>query len=147
MDFDKPKYMSEMKALVRHAFHAFQQMGAAESVFVVSIWTDPDAAASSVSVETRQHSLEFLGTRNRINDSPADFRYRDIAECDHISFPALWEEITLGNCWEYLEPALIEVANEAIRVLSNWPVEEDAILGVNSRRDWFEHRFALRPAA
>ena len=147
MHFDKPKYMTEMEALINNAFHAFRQTEDAEAAFVVSIWTDPDAAASSVSVETRQHSFEFLGTRDRINDSPADFRYRDIAECDHRSFPALWEEATSGECWDLLEPALIEVANDAIRVLSNWPVEEDAVLGVNSRRDWFEHRFALQSAA
>ena len=147
MRFDKAHYLTEMAALVRQAFKSFQSVEPTARAYVVSIWTDPDAAASSVSVETRHHTAEFIGTVDGFNDSPADFQYRDLAECDHASFPPLWEERTSGECWDVLEPALLEVAKDALSVFSACSLEENAILGVNGRRDWFEHRFSLQYAA
>jgi hypothetical protein len=137
----------------------------------VSIWTDPDAAVSAVSVETLEHSLVRVEEANRYDDrwreyllergntemaalfgvatrncNPADFAFRDIATLDHASFDRLWEELSAGDCWNVLEPALREVAGETAASFSGFALHTDAVLGVNSRRDWFDHTVPLAPA-
>ncbi|MEN7344284.1 MAG: hypothetical protein AAAFM81_15135, partial [Pseudomonadota bacterium] len=77
MNFDRVLYRLEMRSLVDNAVHGFQRLESADPVLAISIWTDPNAACSAVSIETLANSAEFLGTTDQINDSPADFLYRD----------------------------------------------------------------------
>jgi hypothetical protein len=139
-----PKYYEEMTALFEQAHAAFLKRGVGQRIFVISIWTDPDAAASAVCFETRSHSDKFTGVPGTVNDSPADFEYRDIAECEHASFPQLWEEHSSGVCWDELEPALEMAADIAAGIFRSLPLEENITLAINSRRDWFDKRWTLR---
>ena len=147
MDLDQIKYLDEMSELFERVRLKFEKERPIDRIFVISIWTDPDAAASSVSLESRSHSDMFTGTPGVPNDSPADFEYRDFSECEHSSFPKFWEENTSGACWGELEPALVAAANNAIRLFEKMPLEPDAVLGVNSSRDWFDRRWALNSSA
>ncbi len=146
MKFDRQRYLEEMTRLFESARDQFLERTTDTVIFVISVWTDPDAAASAVSFETRAHSDAFTEMPGVPNDSPADFQFRDIAKCDHLSIPGLWEETTSGGCWNDLEPALNEAAEIAARVFASLPLEENATLGVNSRRDWFDQRWALNTA-
>ena len=143
MKFDKKRYFEEMTRLCEAARDQFLEQATGARIFVISVWTDPDAAASAVSFETRSHSDQFTENPGVPNDSPADFQFRDIAECDHLSFPKLWEEATSGGCWNDLEPALVGAAEIAAGIFVSLPLEDNATLGINSRRDWFDRRWTL----
>jgi hypothetical protein len=139
-------------------------------LYTASIWTDPDAAVSCVSFDTREHSDEqvlrsnewsrahyerlmaegqadeaklFLPNEGR-NCNPADFLFRNIAKVKHASFESGWEQAAGDNCWDHLEPALHKVAARAAAAFSDLRLDRDAILGINSRRDWFDQHWPLR---
>ncbi len=146
MSLDKSKYLEEMTELFERARSRFLEEASSNQIFVISVWTDPDAAASAVSFETRSHSDSFTGTPGVVNDSPADFEYRNFAEYEHQSFPKYWEEGTSGSCWDVLEPALEIAADIAAGLFETLPLEINATLAINSRRDWFDRRWTLNRA-
>ncbi len=138
-------------------------------IYTVSIWTDPDAAASAISLDTYENSLDkiskanawskkehnrlmaegdvemaklFLPNEGR-NCNPADFAFRNLAEITHASFKPLWEEATKGQCWDQLESALTKVAEIGRVEFEELSLHPQAVLGINSRRDWFDSHWSI----
>ena len=142
-DFDARLYRLEMSQLLALAKEKYLNATTKPRVFVMSIWTDANAAASAIALETLQHSTEFTGDSAIHNDSPADFEYRFFAECDHKSFPLNWEESSQGTCWLTLNEELKKVGELALTVLSGFEFESNAIIGINSDRDWFDTQWKI----
>jgi hypothetical protein len=166
MVFDQAAYREEMHDLLHKARDAARQRLGIERVYSVSIWTDPDAAVSAVSVDTRAHSsaqltalstwaheqvAKYAGTAEAEftecllnlpdrNVNPADFAYADLATKRHISFPHHWAADTARGCWQFRGPALAGVADEALQLFAALPLDWDAELGVNSAHSWYTAR-------
>jgi hypothetical protein len=164
--FDETLYHLEMSRLLVDAAEALRQRHPRLVVYTVSIWTDPNAAASAVSFDTAQNSAEKvaqaaewaaghyaravaakdLATAEQFaprdgpmrNVNPADFALRAVSEIDHQSFVPGWEERSAGRCWVELEPALERVRASALELYSELTLHEDAVLGSNSRSTWFD---------
>jgi len=157
-----------MRDLLRAARAAARRRLGSARVYSVSIWTDPDAAASSVSIDTRSHSADHLATLTSWahgqvakqpgmdrdlteallklpdrNINPADFALADLVVRKHTSFPAHWASNSEGACWDVLGPALERVAQEAVQLFAELPLDLEAELGVNSAHDWYDHRRAF----
>lgn len=102
MKFDEKRYLEEMRDLIDRAIAAFEARPEKPVVYTVSIWTDPDAAASAVCIDTEVNSQRFVAGVNEYNRvkreqfladgdekmaklfgvatrncSPADFAFRD----------------------------------------------------------------------
>ncbi len=171
MDWDPQKYLFEMQALVDLAMQLWAD-GDQEPIYTVSIWTDPNAGASAISIDTKASSAKFIKKVNAFNKkererllaegeaemaalygiesrncSPADFEFRDFAEFRHRWFPPNWEENSDGACWELLLPILRQVASHAGAEFAKLSHEPDAILGINSSRDWFDEEFGFGDGA
>jgi hypothetical protein len=169
--FDRERYVREMLDLVARGCAKLRRERPYLRVYTVSIWTDPDAAASAINFDTLAHSraqveafevyraetreellragrIELAGAWERParprNENPADFLLRWFADADHWSVPRRWEERSGGACWAELKPALDEVAGRALPMLAELDLEVDAILGVNGRKDWFERTWPIR---
>lgn len=170
--FDKSKYLAEIAALVLGATEQFAREHFGVEVYTVSLWTDPNAAASAFSFDTAEHSTAAVGQGavwarahfERLlaegdheqaklflpshpgarNVNPADFAFRNFGLVEHESFPKFWEEDSGGACWDELEPALIEAAQAARPVLERIRLHADAVFGVNSREDWFAVYWPLK---
>ena len=166
MDFNLVLYRREMEDLLRLALSVAEERLGGERVYSFSIWTDPDAAVSAISIDTRSHSaaqLSILGAFARSMDekyagtpheqftkpllrlpegnlNPAAFAYRNLAMADHASFPRHWATETDGRCWQLLGPALHDVAYDARAKIANLLLEPDAEVGVNTASDWYTHR-------
>ena len=138
-------------------------------LYTASIWTDPDAAVSCVSFDTRENSneqvrldnewsrkqydrlmaggradeAELFRPNNGRNCNPADFKFHNVAQITHASFELHWEQAAGDDCWDQLEPALEKVAEHARLEFSALRLESDAILGINSRRDWFDQHWQI----
>ena len=167
--FNKDEYISEMRALLAQARANLQAQQPAVTAYTVNIWTDPDAACSAVNIDTIKNSQWRVDKSNRYsaaererllavgdtdmaalfmpqsgrNANPADFAVAGIAECEHTSFPQGWEQASDGECWDTLEPALLEVGELARVAFADLPLHPEAELSVNSRRDWYDHTWAL----
>lgn len=134
------------------------------TVYTISIWTDPNAAASSVSFDSKINSdsvvaasnewsrkyydqyiavgdleqaklFEPTGTRNC---NPADFELRDFVEVSHAAMPLNWETKSKGKCWDRLEPLLKEIGAYAFTKADQLTLDRDLELSVNGRNDWYE---------
>ncbi|HKO20197.1 MAG TPA: hypothetical protein VJU82_15070, partial [Acidobacteriaceae bacterium] len=166
MEFAQETYRKEMRDLLRAAHDAAQRRLGDELIYTISIWTDPDAAMSAVSIDTREHSLahiaalsswaheqvaKYSGTmENELEEAllnlpdrdinPANFAYVDLAIKRHVSFPHDWAAETDGACWQYLGPALQTVAEEALQLFAASPLDPEAEVGVNAANDWYAAR-------
>lgn len=163
--FDKSLYIKEMTKMVDEAARRLQIEKPTFKIYTASIWTDPNAAASSISFDSKENSLtnvkkstkwskkyyvQYLAEGNleqaelfkpievTRDCNPADFELRDFEETIHKSFPESWESVTEGQCWKKLEPALIEVGNFAFEKIKSLNVEYDFELSINSERDWYD---------
>ena len=146
--FNRQQYLNEIAALLVLAKTNLREQAPDAVVFTVNVWTDPNAAASAVSFDTREHSNRMIAFRNRRQgktvyqgriQNPADFAYSNISECIHGSIPIGWVEASEGGCWDILEPILLEVRDMTQREFFDLPRDEAAELSVNSRRDWYDH--------
>lgn len=174
MKFDQQRYRDEMRTLVESAKTQFRDQHPDVIVYTISIWTDPDAAASAVNFDTRQHATEQLQASNDWgqkyhdqymadgdverarqftplpldgrNTNPADFAYPLYAEIQHQSFPEGWEQDSDGACWDVLEPALRHVGESARVAFAELLLHPEAELGVNSRHDWYDEAWPLLSA-
>jgi hypothetical protein len=170
MEFDVQRYLREMQQLVATGCLRLAVRHPRVRVYSVSVWTDPDARGSAISFDTlansrlkvaasdryrkRQHA-ELLREGDRAmarlfakpsrdrNSNPADFAFRSFHEVNHRSMPALWEERSDRRCWTELEPALREVAKLVLPTLAELRLEKGAVLGINSRRDWFDRTWPI----
>ena len=71
--------------------------------------------------------------------NPADFAYPNVAERAHASMPIEWEDTSEGECWNILEPVMLEVRDLASRAFADILLDSDAELSVNSQEDWYDH--------
>jgi hypothetical protein len=163
--FDKALYLKEMKKMVDEAINRLQAEKPSLSIYTVSIWTDPNAAMSSINFDSKENSLAKVEKANEwsikyyeqylaegdleqaelfkpINGTrivnPADFLLRDFEQIKNRSFPANWEGDTDGKCWKHLNPALTEVGDYAFLRIKNLNVENGFELAVNSEQDWYD---------
>ena len=147
--FNREQYLGEIAELLARAKANLKDQAPEAIIYTLNVWTDPDAAASAVSFDTKlssDHMIAFqnrrFGEQNSLRgriQNPADFAYSGIAECVHSSIPQSWGEESKGGCWDILEPVLLEVRDMARREFSGLPLDEAAELSVNSRRDWYDH--------
>jgi hypothetical protein len=172
VEFDERTYLREMEELLESARAAFLKLPDAPAAYTISVWTDPEAGISTVSVDTAEHSAQAVAKSNvwsaqqresylsagneRMadlfrpidrNTNPADFRYRELVTCVHAAFTAGWESESGGQCWDQLEPVLLRVATRAAVLFGSVPLALDATLAVNSRRDWFDATVPLSARA
>ncbi|MBI1374639.1 MAG: hypothetical protein GC159_18125 [Phycisphaera sp.] len=172
MEWNETLYKLEVEQLIDRAVDLLLQDHSSIHIYTVSIWTDPDAAISALSIDTEEHSKSHVESHGAYNAkqrkywldagdeemanlfnneldrcrNPADFELRNLVKCEHQAFEPLWAERTEGQCWDVLEPALLQIADYAVERFNKLRLADDAMLGVNSRRDWFDHTHAL-PAA
>ena len=172
MRFEEELYQEEMGRLLRAAYGALSTEYPDVVVYSASICTEPDARVSAVSFDTRQNSEAMVARMARWardqharmlaedpqaaaallrvparNTNPADFAVRDIVEVRHKAFDPHWEESSGGRCWDLLEPALERAAAVALEIFSRLPLDQDAELGVSTRRDWYGRTWTLGPPA
>ena len=55
-----------------------------------------------------------------------------------MTCPENWESETESNCWQQLEPALIEIAEIYFPKIKNLDVEQGFELSINSDKDWYD---------
>lgn len=170
LDFQEDVYLEEMGRLLRDARDRLTNDLPDAEVYTVSVWTDPDAAVSVVSVDTLENSaaktrgqaewdadqyrtlvsegdLEmaalFLPEPTRITN-PADYLIPHLVRIRHMSFPRSWGSLTGGGCWEVLEPALRAVGRMALQVLHPIRSHPDCRISVNGRSDWYLSSWPLK---
>ena len=163
--FNKALYQQEMNSLIDVAFKRINREKPKFRIYTISIWTDPNAAASSISFDSKDNSLgnvqksnewnkkyydEYLAEGDlkqaelfRLNEgtrqgNPADFELKDFEEISNKSFPRNWETKTGGKCWKELQPALIQIGNYAFNKSKNLNLEEGFELSINSKEDWYD---------
>ena len=162
--FDEALYQIEMTRLLQDAAAVMRRDYPSLVIYSVGIWTDPNAAVSAVSVDTKENSdaklatltawayarqadalaagdpemAVLLGTLPPRNRNPADFMLREVASTEHRSFPPRWEDDSQGDCWEDLASALRTVRAEAVEVFSGLWLHTEAELAVNSASDWYD---------
>jgi hypothetical protein len=162
-------YLDDMRKLVDVAIATWKHTKNSDPIFTVSIWTDPDACVSAISIDTRSNSERCLKEANEWSKqhydrlmaagetaeaelflpavgrawNPADFEFSELESAEHTCFPRNWAEISDGTCWEQLEPALADVAQYAIARFADLNTEKGAVLGINSHRDWIDKTWEL----
>ena len=170
MGFDKAQYQSEMRAMVDTAIERMKTEHPNYEVFTASIWTDPNAGASSISFDSKAHSEQQMikanewnkkhydqfiaaGDYNRAklyepstdrNENPADFDLVDFEEAQHEHIELNWEYESDGDCWHELEPALKEAGDYAFYKLKALNQHQDFELSVNGQQDWYEFTWPNR---
>jgi hypothetical protein len=167
--FDAVLYQVEMSRLLRDAADAVRRHHRGLVIYTVSVWTDPNAAVSAVSVDTRENSeaqlaelaawaqarraealaagdpamAALLGALPPRNRNPAGFALREIASVEHRAFPANWDEVSRGDCWLELGPALSKVRADAVNQFAGLSLHPEAELAVNGPRDWYDEPVRL----
>ena len=63
--FEREHYFEEISALLSAAKTNFLAQNLKASVYTINVWTDPNAAASAVSFDTREHSESVIAYQNR----------------------------------------------------------------------------------
>lgn len=165
MSFNSKLYKEEMLGLINEAINKMKETHADFEIYTASIWTDPNACASAISFDTLENSKKRIQKSNEWNKkhhdrlieeedyeqaelfkpikgrnvNPADFELRDFGTTDHQSFELDWEENSSGDCWDELEPALIELGEYAFKKMQELNIKNDFELSVNGRNDWYEY--------
>ena len=171
--FDETLYLIEMARLVRDAADVMHREHPSQVIYSVSIWTDPNAAMSAVSIDTKENSdatlarltawayarqaealaagdpeiAVLLGTLPQRNRNPANFAFRELMSAEHRSFPSSWEQTSQGDSWQELGSALRIVRADALEVFSSFALHAEAELAVNSESDWYDRPVPLLPQA
>lgn len=166
MPFNKENYLTEMKSMVDQAIERLKAEKPEFLIYTVSIWTDPNAAASSISFDSQQNSAREVEQSNAFdkeqyeeyiaegdlesaelfkpetwvqrNCNPANFELRDFKETNHPDIPINWEYEKGGRCWPQLTPALTKIGNYAFEKIRTMTVEPGFELAVNGKKDWYE---------
>lgn len=172
MAFDKENYLTEMKSMVDKAIERLKAEKPEFVIYTVSIWTDPNAAASAISFDSHRNSLLKVRESNEFdkqqyeeliaegdfesaqlfkpetwmqrNCNPADFELRDFEEIHHPDIPINWEYEKGGRCWPQLKPALTEIGNYAFKKIQTMPIEPDFELAINSKKDWYDKIWKIK---
>jgi len=170
MEFNKAIYILEMKDMIEKAIQKLIIEKPDFFIYTVSIWTDPDASASSINFDSRDNSNKKVEHSNKFNQkyydkyllegdleqaelfkpktgrncNSADFELSNFGEKENQSIPKYWETETDGQCWDELEPALREIGNYAYNKICGLKTEPDFELSVNGRLDWYEFTWPLK---
>jgi hypothetical protein len=154
-----------MTKMIDKAIKRLQTENPNFKIYTASIWTDPNAAASSINFDSKENSLNHVKKLNEWSKkyydrflaegdlkqaelfkpnegtrvcNPANFELRDFEEITNKSFPENWESETDGDCWKQLEPALIEIGEISFHKIKNLNTEEGFELSINSDQDWYD---------
>ena len=164
MKFEKAIFIVEMKDMVDKAIRRLIIEKPDFEVFTASIWTDPNASASSINFDSKLNSDKKIESSNNWakkyydqylaegdleqaklfeprtgrNCNPADFELRDFGEIKNSSIPSDWETETEGRCWAKLEPALTEIGDYAFEKIRQLKTHSDFELSANGRLDWYQ---------
>ena len=165
MTFDKSFYIEEMMKMVDIAIQRLLLEKPNYKIYSTNIWTDPNAAMSSINFDSKESSLNKVKESNDWNKkyydqyleegdfeqaelfkpnvltrvcNPTDFELKDFEEINNRSFPENWENETDGECWKQLEPALIEIGNYAFTKSKALNLEDGFELSINSDKDWYD---------
>lgn len=168
--FNQTLYLTEMTQMVDYAIKRLQTEKPTFKIYTASIWTDPDAAVSSINFDSKENSLKKVSESNNWNKkyydqylaegdieqaelfkpnqytricNPADFELRDFEQISHQSFSKGWESETEGECWTEIEPALIEIGSYAFSKIKELNVEDGFELAINSNEDWYDKTWPL----
>ncbi|WP_394772345.1 hypothetical protein [Mucilaginibacter sp.] len=168
--FNQTLYLMEMTEMVDNTIKRLQIERPTFKIYTTSIWTDPDAAVSSINFDSKENSLKKVAESNNWNKkyydqylaegdieqaelfkpnqytricNPADFELRDFEQVSHQSFSEGWESETEGECWTEIEPALIEIGNYAFSKIKELNIEDGFELAINSNEDWYDKTWPL----
>lgn len=172
MAFNKENYLREMKSMVDKAMERLNSEKPDFVIYTISIWTDPNAAASAINFDSRQNSEQLVQQSNEFdkeeyeelllegdlegaelfkpetwmqrNCNPADFELPDFEETKHPDIPINWEYEKGGRCWSQLRPALTEIGNYAFNKIQEMRIEPDFELAINSKKDWYDKVWKIR---
>lgn len=172
MPFNKENYLLEMKSMVDKAIERLKTEKPEFKIYAVSIWTDPNAAVSSINFERKANSDKLVEQSNKFdkeqyeelitegdletaelfkpetwmkrNCNPADFELKDFEETLHPDIPINWEYEKGGRCWPQLKPALIEIGNYTFKKMQNMLLDDDFELAINSKKDWYDQTWKLK---
>lgn len=168
MEFDKNRYLIEMKGMIDTALDRLQSERPDFEIYSMNIWTDPNAAVSSINFDSKVNSERHVAESNEWNKkyydkytaagdfeqaklfepitrnrNPADFELRNFKELSNSSMPENWDEVSEGSCWDILEPCLKEVGEYALNKIRTVNVHPDFEMSVNGRQDWYEFTWVL----
>jgi len=163
--FNQTLYLTEMTEMVDNAIKRLQTEVPTFKIYTTSIWTDPDAAISSINFDSKDNSIKKVAESNNWNKkyynqylaegdieqaelfkpnqntricNPADFELRDFEQVSHQSFPEGWESETEAECWTEIEPVLTEIGNYAFSKIKELNTDDGFELAINSNEDWYD---------
>ena len=169
--FDKPIYIREMTEMVDRAIERMIKENPEFLIYTASIWTDPNAAASSIGFDSKENSLKSVEKSNEWDKkyyekylaegdfeqaelfkpseatrmfNPADYDLRDFEEIKNLSFPINWESETKQNCWKELNPALREIGKYTFEQIKKLNLEDGFELSVNNKKDWYGRTWKIK---
>jgi hypothetical protein len=93
MTFHEQEYLGEMRGMVDKAIHKLKTENKHFEIYSLNIWTDPNAAASSISFDTKKNSEKKVTEANEWSKKYSD---RHNANGD-LEQAKLFEPIT-RNC-------------------------------------------------
>lgn len=169
--FNKEIYIKEMTKMVDNAIERMKNEHSQFKIFTASIWTDPNAAASSIGFDSKENSLKNVDKSNEWDKTyyekylaegdleqaalfkpkeatrmcnPADYNLKDFEETSHKNFSKNWESETDGKCWTELYPALREIGKYAFAKIKNANLEDGFELSINSKKDWYGKTWKIK---
>ena len=172
--FDSRLYQIEMQEMVDAAIEKMRNEQPDFEVFTASIWTDPNAKASSINFDDKAHSdqhlrqhhewaqrhyqknkesidrngpeyVKLLLKKERRNRNPADFKLRDFVEIQNDSIKIDdWESEYEEQCWHELEPELKQIAKYTLQKIRVLKLHPQFELAVNGNRDWYQYKWKIK---
>src|SRR5690349_16105228 len=94
MKFQREMYLSEMTRLIHNAVAELSSKHPDLAIYTVSIWTDPDAAASAISFDSRENSQRAVAESAQWD---ANMR-RELLEEGLVEEAAAFEPYDGRNC-------------------------------------------------
>ncbi|MDR1911200.1 MAG: hypothetical protein LBQ52_02490 [Helicobacteraceae bacterium] len=158
-DFDGELYKKEMIDMIDRAIVRLKNEEPNFKIFTASIWTDAEAAASSIGFDDKENSLKCVENHNKFIKkyydkymasgeedmarsfkpieevrmrNPADYTLRDYEEITHKSF------VDISKRWNQLKPALTEVGKYAFEQIKYLNIDEGFELSINGKNDWYD---------
>jgi hypothetical protein len=159
-------YEKSIFGLTTAGIDAFSSAAKGMKIFQVSIWTDLEARVSAINFETAAHAREYAEAyAQRLKDdkmyakadeiltagrssNPANFLYRDAAECYHPELEPLRKHLgsrTRFTCADaYLSERLKAVRTAILEsgLLRDVPHEDPVWFGISSEESWYDHEEA-----
>ena len=164
MHFNRQQYIHEMMSMVDVAIERMKSERPDFEIYTASIWTDPNAAASSISFDSKTNSdlqaqksnewskkyydkymaagdfeqAKRFAPKEERNTNPVGFQLRDFSEINNSTIEMNWEENSEGACWEDLDPCLKEIGSYAFNKIIQLNVHDQFELSVNGSEDWYQ---------